>query len=136
MQRTVQWTGDNAAEIESMLSDHVARADKYGDRCVIIGINGMHVDLELGDSIVVDGDHLGVIRHKKGTPVADPEMIWDGNTQRMAAFLIDFELAIEVIGDDLYLRGTGERKPVVVKRADKLIKRHGNLIVSRAGKDH
>jgi hypothetical protein len=136
MQKTVQWTGDNASEIEAMLVAYVVRADKVGDCCHIIGIDGMHVELELGDAIVVDGDHLGVIRHAKGTPVADPEITWDGNAQTVAQFLISFDIGLEVVGADLYIKGKGERRPVRIERGDKIIKRHGNLVVSRAGKDH
>ncbi len=134
MQRTVQWQGDNPAEIESFLSQFVVRADQLGEQCHITGINGMHVVLELGDSLVLDQGHLGVIRHPKGTPVRDPELTWDGNYLAASKFLEAFKVTLQVVGEDLHLVNSKLRVPV--KRGDKMILRNNHIVVSVAGQDH
>lgn len=134
MQPTVQWQGDNPGEIEDFLCEFVVRADQLGEQCHIIGIDGLHVVLELGDSLVIDHGKLGVIRHPKGSGVNDPELTWDGNYLAASKFLEDYKVTLQVVGQDLHL--INERVRVPVRRGDKLIIRNDHIVVSVAGQDH
>jgi hypothetical protein len=134
MQKTVQWQGNNPGEIESFLHKFVVRADQFGEQCHIRGINGLHVVLEPGDSVVLDRGKLGVIRHPKGTPVNDPELTWDGNYLAASKFLEDYKVTLQLVGEDLHLIDRHSRVPV--KRGDKLIIRDNHIVVSIAGQDH
>lgn len=134
MQRTVQWQGDNTGEVEHFLSQFVVRADKCGDQCHIVGINGMNVVLELGDSVVLDKGKLGVIRHPKGMPIEDPEMTWAGDYMAAAKFLESYKVGLQLVGEDLHLFNSTARVPV--HRGDKLILRDNHIVVSIEGRDH
>lgn len=131
---TAQWTGDNLAEIERLLREHLVRADKVGERCHLVGL-GLNTALDLGDSVVLEGDRLGIIRATG--PIADKEVTWTGaNVQAMADFLRDYKVRVDTIGPTLHLYGGNDPKPLVLHRGDKLIERHGTIIISKAGVGH
>lgn len=130
---TVQWQGDNAAQVEHLLRHHAARADKEGDRLHIIGLAGLDLMLELGDSVVVEGDRLGVMRKQQGS--VDIEVTWTGgNLAAIAKFLEGWQVRPDVVGADLFLYADGGY--LILSRGDKLILRNGKIVISKAGKDH
>lgn len=135
MRPTVQWKGDNAPEIEKLLNAFVVRADKDGNRCRLIGLKGLNIVLEPGDSVTIEGLRLGVLRSsRKSAP--DPEITWEGgNLAAVAEFLKTFKVRLDVVGVGLFLYSNRE-PPIVLAPGDKLIKRHGQIVVSKAGKDH
>lgn len=134
---TVEWKGDNVKEIERVLRNHVVRAEKAGDRCVITGADELNLVLNLGDRIAVEGDRLGIFR-KTPEAAPDPEVIWTGtNVDTMARFLQGYAIRVELIQDMLFIHDlNGKEKPARLNPGDKLIERGGMLIVSKAGKDH
>lgn len=133
MTPTVQWQGDNASEFEKLLSNHLVRADKHGDQLVLLGV-GIHVTLNLGDSVLLDGDALGVQR-ADGKPVENPSVTWKGsNLGDVANFLTDYKVTFMVMGETLHCIAAQET--IVLARGDKLINRYGQIIVSKAGVDH
>jgi hypothetical protein len=135
MRPTAQWNGDNAQEIEHLLRHHVARADKDGDCCHIIGLQGLDIRLNPGDRLVVEGDRLGVLRTAITAP--DPTITWEGaNVPEIARFLSTFKVRLDVIGNTLFIYGEGENAPAVLNRGDRLIQRQGMIVVSKAGKEH
>jgi|AGTN01.3.fsa_nt_gi hypothetical protein len=135
MRPTVQWQGDNAKEIERFLSAFVVRADRDGENCRLIGLKGLNIVLAPGDSVVVEGERLGVLRSAK-TGEQDPEVTWEGsNLQEVANFMKRWKVRLEVVGVGLFLY-SGREPPIVLKPGDKLIERHGKIVISKAGKDH
>ncbi len=60
---SVQWKLDNQEEIEHLLRNHHFRCKPDGDNLLI---QGAHTDLDThlapGDSIILDGDRLGILR--------------------------------------------------------------------------
>jgi hypothetical protein len=135
MRPTVQWNGENAEQIEHLLRNHVARADKEGDRCRIRGIDGLNITLGLGDRLVIEGDRLGVLRSAKAT--ADPTITWDAtNLAAIVQFLAAYKVRFDVVFETLFIYGEGETQPAVLNKGDRLIERKGVVIVSKAGKDH
>jgi hypothetical protein len=135
MRPTAQWKGDNASEIEHLLREHVARADKEGDLCRIRGIDGLNISLNLGDRLVVEGDRLGVLRTVKAA--ADPTITWDAtNLAAIAQFLRAYKVRFDVVFETLFIYGEGESQPAVLNKGDRLIERKGIIVVSKAGKGH
>lgn len=130
---TVRWTGDNLGEVERFLSNHLARADKHGDKLHLIGI-GLNVELSLGDSIMLDGDRMGIVRAGAPTPI--DQITWDGtNVPAINEFLDGCGVWMLVEGEILSIYG-GNQLIVTMNRGDRLEKRMGQITVSRAGKDH
>lgn len=130
---TVIWDGQNAAEIEQLLSQHLARADKHGDKLTLIGI-GLNVELSLGDSIMLDGDRLGILR--AGAPMPPAAITWDGtNVPAINEFLSAAGVWLLVEGEVLSIYG-GSTLIAALNRGDRIEKRNGQMHVSRAGKDH
>lgn len=136
MRQVIEWTGDNAQEIESLLREHVARADKEGDLCHLRGLNGLDLTLTPGDHLTIEGDRLGIFR--QGKPAPEPTVTWTGiNMAEIAQFISGFHVSkVEVVGNSLMLYAIGDERPSVVDRGDMLINRGGWLVVSKAGKDH
>lgn len=136
MTPTVQWTGDNEREIEHLLRDFVVRADRDGDRCRVIGLKGLNLMLEPGDSLILEGERVGVLRATRAE-AAEPCMMWKGDNPREAAeFLKAYKVRVDIVGADLFLYGGNNPKPIVLHRGDCLIERHNRIIISKAGKDH
>ena len=130
---TVQWTGDNAQEIERLLANHLARADKHGDKLTLIGI-GLSLELSLGDSIMLDGDRLGVVR--AGNPIPPDTITWDGtNVPAINEFLEAAGVWLLVEGEILSIYG-GNTPIASLNRGDRIEKTAGQITISRAGKDH
>lgn len=136
MRETVEWTGDNTAEIEALLHQHVVRADKEGDLCRIRGLDGLNLVLKPGDHLTVEGDRLGVFR--QGVPAPEPMVEWTGvNMGEIAQFIAGFHVHhVEVVGNTLMLYAVGDTNPTAVKPGDRLVSRGGWLVVSKAGRDH
>lgn len=134
--KTVQWNGENQTQIDRLLAGHQARADKKADKLHIVGI-GLNVTLELGDSVVVKDDRLGIQRHSVKTG-PDPFVTWDGNNlPKLQRFLKAYAVRFEVVGNKLLLHGDTTGTPwFVLSYGDRLIKRDGQIIVSKLGKTH
>jgi hypothetical protein len=132
---TAQWKGDNIGEIEMLLMFHDATAVKDGDRCYIMA-EGLSITLNLGDSLIREGDQLGVIRPAIDAP--DPEITWTGqNVEPMARFLAGYKIRVELRGSTLSIHDLqGREPPAVLTPGDKLIERGGKVVVSKAGKGH
>jgi hypothetical protein len=130
---TAIWNGDNAAEIERLLSNHLARADKHGDKLTLIGI-GLNVELNLGDTVLLDGDRLGIVR--AGAGVAEDFVTWKGdNLPAIGEFVAPYGAWVLVEGErvSIYL---GSQHIAALNRGDRIERKNGQMIVSRAGKDH
>ena len=143
MQRTVQWQGDNQAEVDKFLSIFAARSDKSGDVLHIKALNKLgsfaNIRLELGDSLIFDNGRVGVTRGH--LPDVEPMVEWAGeNAQEIANFLQSWSVDMRVIGDDLYLMGQNAGYPTILHRGDRIIERVVGgktcLVMSVAGKDH
>jgi hypothetical protein len=135
MRASVEWNGENAAEIEGLLRLHVARADKEGDQCCIRGIDGMSIVLDLGDRVMIEGDRLGVLR--KAVATAEPTIVWTGaNLGDIANFLKAYRVRLDVIGQTLFIYGEGEPQPATLNRGDRLIERGHEITVRKVGRDH
>jgi hypothetical protein len=131
---TVQWKGDNTGEIEHLLRDHLVRADKAGDKLQVHGI-GLNIELSLGDSLIVEGDRLGVLRAATTQPLKEAYVTWKGdNVAEMARFMSDYKVDFMVTGELLSV--IGKEVSVVLARGDRLVKRDGQIVVSMAGKQH
>lgn len=129
----VQWNGDNAAEIEQLLCQHLVRADKHCDKLRLIGI-GLNVELGLGDSIMMDGDRMGIVR--AGSQIPSAVLTWDGtNVPAFNEFLAPYSVWLAVQGELLCIYG-GDQMFAALNRGDRLEARNGQIHVSRAGKDH
>jgi hypothetical protein len=130
----VQWQGDNAAEVECLLRDHLARADKQGDKLLVRGI-GLNVELSLGDSVVLDGDRLGIKRAATAEPLKESYVTWKGdNVSEIGRFMSSYKVQFMVAGEFLHI--IAPQETVVLARGDRLVKRDGQIIVSVAGKQH
>lgn len=137
MQRTIQWTGDNEQVIDDLLGrEHMVRADKHADKLHVHGI-GLDIMLELGDSLILDGDRLGVNRAPRANPLEQSFVTWTGsNMQEIVDFLAAYDVEIQVHGEGLYIKALNSPIVLGLGRGDRLVKRHGKIIVSIAGKDH
>lgn len=134
MRSQLQWKGDNVAEIEKLLGNHLARADKEGDKLHLIGI-GLNIEVALGDSVIVDGDRLGILRANV-KPQPDPFIVWTGaNVDEFTAFLKPYGVWLAVTGEKLSIYG-GNLHFATMGRGDRITISGGNVVVSRAGKDH
>lgn len=133
--QALQWTGDNLGDVESLLDAHVAHASSAGGKLRIIGIGlALDVTLELGDTLIVDQDRLGIVRYSSG--VTDKQfVVWSGdNLEEFTQFLQAFKVRMAVAGDALLIHGG--TNPIILSRGDRLVKRDGQIVVSIRGKDH
>jgi len=131
--QVVQWRGDNAHEADRLVSHlHQARADKDGSKLRVVGL-GLNVELDLGDSLILDGDRLGILRASTEKPTAETWITWQGNNrEKVATFLKAYQVRLEQDGRRLKLYG--DRTPVpwfTLDLGDRLIKRDGQIIVSK-----
>lgn len=134
--RSLVWDGDNAAEIEGMLNRHLVRTDKDGDKLALIGI-GLNVSLDLGDTVLLDGDRLGIVRAGSGVSDLYPEMVvWAGNNlPAFEEFLKPYGVNLLVEGERLSIYG-GFQHIATLNRGDRVERKNGQMVVSRVGKDH
>lgn len=131
--RSLIWDGDNAAAVEKMLGQHLARADKAGDKLRLIGI-GLNVELNLGDTVLLDGDRLGIVRAKAGLP--QDFITWTGdNLPALEGFLKPYDVNLLVEGERLSIYG-GFQHIATLNRGDRVERKNGQMVVSRVGKDH
>lgn len=133
--QTLQWNGDNLLEVENLLDSHVTKASASNGALRLIGMGGLDITLSTGDTLIVDGDRLGVIRESRKSEKGQSFVIWKGaNIEEFASFLKYYKVRMAVAGDHLLVYGG--TKPLILKRGDRLINREGQIIVSVAGKDH
>lgn len=134
--RSLVWDGDNATEIEGMLNQHLVRADKAGDKLALIGI-GLNVTLDLGDTVMLDGDRLGIVRAGSGISDLHPELVvWAGdNLPAFEEFLKPYGVNLLVEGERLSIYG-GFQHIATLNRGDRVERKNGQMVVSRVGKDH
>lgn len=134
----VQWKGDNQGEVENLLAHHLARTVVEGSTLYITGIDGLHVEADLGDWIQVRGDSLGVQRPPRAGE--DRFVIWKGdNVVEISEFVKEWQhIHISVTGSQLLMQWDG--REAFINRGDRLLIRNlksgSQLYVSRAGKDH
>jgi hypothetical protein len=134
--RVVQWQGDNAEEAERLLSNHLARADKHGDKLHLIGL-GINVELNLGDSLILDGDRIGIQRAATKEPLVEEFVTWTGDLPAVERFLKRYVVRLEVRGTLLALFGDDSGIPwFVLSQGDRLVKRDGQIIISKLGNHH
>jgi hypothetical protein len=137
--RVVQWRGDNAAEVDHLLRAHIARADQERDKLRIIGLHtgdGLNIEVNLGDTLIVDGDRLGIRRAASDQPLLERSVIWHGNNiGQVKDFLKRYAVRIEVSGSRLELYGDPDSKVpwFSLRIGDALVHRDGQIIVSKAG---
>lgn len=133
--RSIVWDGDNVAQVEQLLGQHLARADKSGDKLRLIGI-GLNVELNLGDTVLLDGDRLGIVRANAGIPDLYPEMVvWAGdNLPAFEEFLKPAGVHLLVEGERLSIYG-GFQHIATLNRGDRVERKNGQMVVSRVGKD-
>ena len=132
----VQWRGDNLGDIDRLLAHHHATAHvQTGQKLLIRGADGLSLEIDIGDSIILEGDRLGIDRVT--IAVKTESITWTGdNVQDIAEFVRNHEVSPRVIGSGLQLLCEGE-EPVHLRRGDKLEIRGGRfLCVSRGGQDH
>jgi len=128
--RVAQWKGDNLPEIENLLGQHLARARKEGDKLHLTGL-GLDTTAELGDTIMVDGDRLGILRAATSTPTKEEFLTWEGgNVPQFEAFLKGQGLTFVVTGRNLEAYA-GLQRVLLLQKGDRIIKRDGQIIVSR-----
>lgn len=135
--QVAQWKGDNVPEIQGLLNNHHVRVDKEGEYLHVQGI-GLDTTLRLGDSMIVDGDRMGIMRASTDKPLTEDSVTWTGdNLPDVAAFVKAYGLTLGVSG---WLRKlnlfAGPQCVLSLNKGDKLIKRDGQIIVSVAGKNH
>jgi hypothetical protein len=129
----VQWRGDNADEADHLVSSaHLARADKDGAKLRVVGV-GLNIELDLGDSLILDGDRLGVLRHATEKPMKETGVTWQGNNlQKVKDFLKTYQVRFAQDGRRLKLYGDNSDHPwFILDLGDQLLKRDGQIIVSK-----
>ena len=134
----VQWQGDNLAEVERLLDPFQARGvGEGGTDLVITGIDGLFLEVGLGDSLKIRGDSLGVERLPFAE--ADPFVVWQGdNAGEISTFIKPWaEIQMSVLGNQLILDWIEDgQKRCILERGDRLVGKGRCLFVSRAGEDH
>jgi hypothetical protein len=132
--QTIQWNGDNLLEIESALDGYVTHASSGGGVLKIIGIGGLELAVQLGETLIIEDGRIGIIRNSS-EPKAHGFVTWKGsNIEEFAAFLKGHKVRMAVAGDALLIHGG--TKPIILSRGDRLIHRDGQIVVSIAGKQH
>lgn len=132
-----QWRGDNVQEVERLLGNHLARAAKAGDKLKVTGI-GIDLELSLGDTVTVDEDRLGIIRHQTEKPLKETWVTWQGNNlHKCESFLKQYKVRLKADSNKLKLYGDDTLMPwFILQLGDRLVNRDGLIIISKVGKDH
>lgn len=132
MKQVVQWRGDNAVEADHLLQAHQARADKVGSKLHVVGI-GLNAELDLGDSLIMEGDRLGILRATTPSPTKETWVTWQGNNlAKVLEFLKHYDVQALPRGRYLDLYGDRTRVPwFILNLGDRLVLRDGQIIVAK-----
>lgn len=96
---------------------------------------GLNTHISVGDTIMVEGDRLG-IKRAKPLPTVDPYVTWEGdNVLEIDEFLKLYGVRLEVMSDRLNVYA-GHELMASLGRGDRITKANGNIVVSRAGQHH
>ena len=130
----VRWMGNNTSAINRLLDEHMARAEPDGGRLHIVGM-GLNTHISVGDTVIVEGDRLG-IKRVKPLPVVDPFVTWEGdNVLEIDDFLKLYGVRLEVMSDILNIFA-GPDLMASLGRGDRITKSNGNVVISRVGEHH
>lgn len=131
----VRWTGNNTRDVNRLLESHMARAEPDGGRLHLVGMS-LNTHICVGDTVMVEGDRLG-IKRAKPLPTVDPYVTWEGdNLLEIDDFLKLYGVRLEVMSDCLAVHA-GPDLMASLGRGDRITKASdGNIVVSRAGQHH
>ena len=130
----VRWMGNNTGAVNKLLAEHMARAEPDGGRLHLVGM-GLNVHVSVGDTILVEGDRIG-IRRSKPAPEADKYVTWEGdNLLEIDDFLLLNGVRLEVMADRLNIYA-GHEIMASLGRGDRITKSGDQIIISRAGEHH
>lgn len=130
----VKWTGNNTRDVNRLLEQHMARAEPDGARLHLVGM-GLNTHITIGDTVMVEGDRLG-IKRAKPLPTVDPFVTWEGdNVLEIDDFLKLYGVRIEVVSERLNIHA-GHELMASLGRGDRVTKSNGNIVISRAGQHH
>jgi hypothetical protein len=131
---SVRWTGNNTRDINRLLESHMARAEPDGGRLHLVGI-ALNTHICVGDTVMVEGDRLG-IKRAKPLPVVDPFVTWEGdNLLEIDDFLKLYGVRLETMSERLNIFA-GPELMASLGRGDRVTKANGNVVISRAGQHH
>ena len=126
--------GNNTSAINRLLDEYMARAEPDGPRLHIVGM-GLNTHIMVGDTVVVEGDRLG-IKRAKPLPVVDPYVTWEGdNLFEVDEFLTLYGVRLSVMGEQLIIHA-GHELMASLGRGDRITKANGSVVISRAGQHH
>lgn len=132
--QALQWTGDNLQEVNDLLDDFAISTGVAGGVLRLLGIGGLELTVQLGETLLLDGSSLGIIRNSISKP-GDAFVIWKGsNLEEFAQFLKNYKVRMAVAGNALLIHGG--HKPLILSQGDRLYNREGQIVVSIKGKDH
>lgn len=130
----VCWMGNNTSAVNRLLDEHMARAEPDGGRLHIVGM-GLNTHISVGDTVMVEGDRLGIKRAKL-LPTVDPFVTWEGdNLLEIDDFLKLYGVRLEVMSGILNIYA-GHELMATLARGDRATKSNGNVVISRAGQHH
>lgn len=130
----VRWTGNNTRDVNRLLEDHMARAEPDGARLHLVGM-GLNTHISVGDTVMVEGDRLG-IKRAKPLPTVDPFVTWEGdNLLEIDDFLKLYGVNLQVMSERLNVYA-GHELMASLGRGDRITKANGNVVISRAGQHH
>lgn len=131
----VRWMGNNTSAVNKLLAEHMARAEPDGAHLHIVGM-GLNTHISVGDTVLVEGDRLG-IKRLKSTPQPDKFVTWTGdNVLEIDDFLLLYGVRLQVMGDHLAIH-SGHDLMASLGRGDRITKASsGEIVISRAGQHH
>jgi hypothetical protein len=131
----VRWMGNNTGAVNKLLAEHMARAELDGAHLHIVGM-GLNTHISVGDTVLIEGDRLG-IKRLKPTPQPDKFVTWAGdNVLEIDDFLKLYGVRLEVMNDLLNIHA-GNDLMASLGRGDRITKAStGEIVVSRAGQHH
>lgn len=128
------WNGSNTKELEALLANHCVSIEKDGTRLHLYGL-GLNTFICEGDELCMDGDSLG-IKRSKPAPKVDQYLTWTGeNVMDFDDFLKLYGVNMAVMNERLNVYA-GSELMCSLGRGDRITKRAGQVIVSRAGQHH
>jgi len=116
----------------------MAHAEPDGGRLHLVGM-GLNTHICVGDTIMVDGDRLG-IKRAKPLPTVDPYVTWQGdNLLEIDDFLKVYGVRLEAMSERLSIFA-GHELMATLNRGDRVTKKLGSsqahIEISRAGQHH
>lgn len=132
---SVRWTGNNTRDVNKLLEGHLARAEPEGGQLHIVGM-GLNTHISVGDTLMIEGDRLG-IKRAKPLPTVDPYVIWEGdNLLEIDDFLKLYGVRLEAMNERLNVHA-GHELMASLGRGDRITKASsGEVVISRAGQHH